>query len=108
MPGSEQWQLGPVTSIEFATVLAGRALRAWYQVRLRNHARRDALLLAPQDLSHWLDGLQRRQQVQLLFWLRKLLKRPLDDGEQGQLQVLLEALGEQMESDSGPAPGTPT
>ena len=108
VPGYEQWQLGPVTSIEFATVLAGRALRAWYQVRLRNHARRDALLLAPQDLSHWLDGLQRRQQVQLLFWLRKLLKRPLDDGEQGQLQVLLEALGEQMESDSGPAPGTPT
>ncbi|MEA3299331.1 MAG: GTPase/DUF3482 domain-containing protein [Pseudomonadota bacterium] len=98
VPGYEQWQLGPVSNLEFATALAGRALRAWYQLRLRNHARRDALLLAPQDLSHWLDGLDRRQQVQLLFWLRKLLKGPLDDREQGQLQTLLLALGEAMES----------
>jgi hypothetical protein len=97
VPGYEQWQLGPVANIEFATALAGRALRSWYQVRVRNHARRDSLLLAPQDLSHWLDGLPRKQQVQLLFWLRKLLKRPLQEEERQQFQTLLLALGEQME-----------
>ena len=103
VPGYEMWQLGPVSSLEFATALTGRALRTWYQVRVRNHARRDALLLAPQDLAHWLDGLPRKQQVQLLFWLRKLLKRGLDEAEKSQLQTLLLALGEQMEmaEDSG-------
>lgn len=97
VPGYEQWQLGPVANLEFATALAGRALRSWYQVRLRNHARRDGLMLATQDLSHWLEGLERKQQVQLLFWLRKLLKRALDEGEQSQLQALVLALGERME-----------
>ncbi|KJS09659.1 MAG: hypothetical protein VR73_01600 [Gammaproteobacteria bacterium BRH_c0] len=98
VPGYEQWQLGPVANQAFATALAGRALRSWYQVRLRNHARRDSLLLATQDLSRWLDGLERKQQVQLLFWLGKLLKRELNENEQSQLQTLLLALGEQMES----------
>ncbi len=101
VPGYEQWQLGPVSNIEFATALAGRALRSWYLVRLRNHARRDRLLLAPQDLSRWLDGLPRKQQVQLLFWLRKLLNRPLREEERQQFQTLLLALGEQMEGDPG-------
>ena len=100
VPGYEMWQLGPVSSLEFATALTGRALRIWYQVRVRNHARRDALLLAPQELASWLDGLPRKQQVQLLFWLRKLLKRRLDETEKGQLQTLLLALGEQMELDN--------
>lgn len=97
VPGYEQWQLGPVANLEFASALAGRALRSWYQVRLRNHARRDGLMLATQDLSRWLEGLERKQQVQLLFWLRKLLKRGLAESEQSQLQTLLLALGEQME-----------
>src|SRR5690554_2379775 len=101
VPGYEQWQLGPVSSLEFATALAGRALRSWYQVRLRNHARRDALFLASQDLSQWLEGLDRKQQVQLLFWLRKLLKRALNESEQNQLQALVLALGEQMEAVGG-------
>ncbi len=96
VPGYEQWQLGPVASIEFATALAGRALRSWYQVRQRNHARRDVLALRQEDLSHWLEGLPRKQQVQLLFWLRKLLKRPLNESEQGQLELLVLALGAQM------------
>lgn len=98
VPGYEQWQLGPVSNLEFATALTGRALRSWYQIRLRNHARRDALLLEPQDLSHWLDALDRKQQVQLLFWLRKLLKGPVDEQERGQFANLLLALGEQMET----------
>lgn len=97
VPGYEQWQLGPVSSLEFATALIGRALRSWYQVRQRNHARRDALALTPQDLSHWLDGLSRTQQLLLVSWVRKLLKRPLDDSEQSQLKGVLLALGEQME-----------
>lgn len=96
VPGYEQWQLGPVSSLEFATALIGRALRSWYQVRQRNHARRDALALTPQDLSHWLDGLSRSQQLLLVSWVRKLLRRPLDDSEQVQLKGVLLALGEQM------------
>lgn len=100
VPGYEQWQLGPVTSLEFATALTGRALRSWYQVRQRNHARRDSLALKPQDLSVWLEGLPHKQQVQLLFWLKKLLRRSLDTNEQGQLQLLLLALGEQMGAES--------
>lgn len=96
VPGYEQWRLGPVSSLEFATALIGRALRSWYQVRQRNHARRDALALTPQDLSHWLDGLSRTQQLLLVSWVRKLLKRPLDDNEQSQLTNVLLALGEQM------------
>lgn len=108
VPGYEQWQLGPVSSLEFATALVGRALRSWYQVRLRNHARRDALALAPQDLAHWLEAMPRKQQVQLLFWIKRLLKRPLDEHEQAQLQVLLLALGEQMETvEASPASVTP-
>lgn len=97
VPGYEQWQLGPVSSLEFATALTGRALRSWYQVRQRNHARRDALALKPQDLSHWLDGLPRTQQMLLISWIRKLLKRPLDENEQSQLRMALLALGAQME-----------
>jgi len=98
VPGYEEWQLGPVSSLDFAVALTGRALRSWYQVRQRNHARRDALALKPQDLSQWLDGLEKKQQVQLLFWLRKLLKRPLNEDESNQLRLLLAALGEQMEA----------
>ncbi len=98
MPGYEQWQLGPVTNIEFALALTGRALRSWYQVRVRNHARRDELLIERQDMARWLEGLERKQQVQLLFWLRKLLGRELDDNEQARFRELLLALGEQMES----------
>ncbi|HEY8385855.1 MAG TPA: hypothetical protein VIK82_06515, partial [Porticoccaceae bacterium] len=91
----------PVSSLDFATALTGRALRTWYQVRVRNHARRDALLLAPQDLAQWLDGLPRTQQVQLVFWLRKLLKGNLGEAGKSQLQTLLLALGEQMEANTG-------
>lgn len=101
VPGYEVWQLGPVSSLDFATALTGRALRTWYQVRVRNHARRDALLLAPQDLAQWLDGLPRTQQVQLVFWLRKLLKGNLGEAGKSQLQTLLLALGEQMEANTG-------
>ena len=54
-------------------------------------------MLTTQDLSGWLEGLDRKQQVQLLFWLRKLLKRPLNESEQSQLQTLVLALGAQME-----------
>jgi len=98
VPGYEEWRLGPVSSLDFAVALTGRALRSWYQVRQRNHARRDALALRPQDLSHWLDGLDAKQQVQLLFWLRKLLKRALTENESNQLRLLLVALGEQMDA----------
>ena len=100
VPGYEQWQLGPVTSIEFASSLAGRALRSWYQVRVRNHARRDAVLLEPQGLANWLEGMERRQQVQLVFWLRKLLRGRLAEEEQLQFRSLLLAMGEQMEAAS--------
>lgn len=99
-PGYEQWQLGPVANLEFAVALVGRSLRSWYQIRLRNHARRDALMLESQNLSVWLDGLERKQQAQLLFWLKKLLKDPLNESGQRQFKVLLLALGEQMESEA--------
>lgn len=97
VPGYEQWQLGPVSNLEFAVALVGRALRSWYQLRLRNHARRDALMVHTPDLAQWLDGLDRKQQVQLLFWLRKLMKRSLTPGEESQLKSLILALGEQMD-----------
>lgn len=105
VPGYEQWQLGPVSSLAFATALMGRALRSWYQVRQRNHARRDALALTPQDLSHWLDGLSPPQQLLLVSWLRKLLKRSLDDKEQSQLRGVLLALGDQMGDQAGDQAG---
>lgn len=97
VPGYEQWQLGPVSNLEFAVALTGRALRSWYQLRLRNHARRDALMVDTPDMSQWMQGLDRKQQVQLLFWLRKLMKRPLNESEQSQLKTLILALGEQMD-----------
>lgn len=97
VPGYEQWQLGPVSNLEFALALAGRSLRIWYQLRCRNHARRDAVQLSQSDLSHWLDGLGRKQQVQWLYWMRKLMKRPLNESEQSQLMALILALGEQMD-----------
>lgn len=97
VPGYEQWQLGPVSNLEFALALAGRSLRIWYQLRCRNHARRDAVLLNQSDLSHWLDGLGRKQQVQWVYWVRKMMKRPLNESEQNQLMGLIVALGEQMD-----------
>ncbi|GGX59489.1 GTPase/DUF3482 domain-containing protein [Saccharospirillum salsuginis] len=97
VPGYEQWQLGPVSNLEFAVALVGRALRSWYQLRLRNHARRDALMVHTPDLAQWMDGLDRKQQVQLLFWLRKLMKRSVTPGEENQLKSLILALGEQMD-----------
>ncbi len=98
VPGYEQWQLGPVANLEFAVALVGRALRSWYQIRLRNHARRDALMLESQNLAVWLEGLPRKQQVQLMFWLKKLMNAPLNESQQNQFRVLLLALGEQMDS----------
>ncbi len=97
VPGYEQWQLGPVSNLEFAVALVGRALRSWYQLRLRNHARRDALMVHTPDLSQWLDGLDRKQQVQWLFWIRKLMKRSLTISEESQLKTLITAIGEQMD-----------
>lgn len=97
VPGYEQWELGPVTNLEFAVALVGRALRSWYQLRQRNHARRDALMVQAPDLAQWLDGLERKQQVQCLFWVRKLMKRSLTTSEEAQLKSLILALGEQMD-----------
>ncbi|WP_051208415.1 DUF3482 domain-containing protein [Saccharospirillum impatiens] len=97
VPGYEQWQLGPVSNLEFALALAGRSLRSWYQMRCRNHARRDAVMLKQSDLSRWLDGLGRKQQVQWVYWVRKMMKRSLTESEQSQLMGLILALGEQMD-----------
>jgi len=97
VPGYEQWQLGPVSNLEFALALAGRSLRIWYQLRCRNHARRDALTINHADLSHWLDGLHRKQQVQWVYWVRKMMKRSLTESEQSQFIGLILALGEQMD-----------
>lgn len=97
VPGYEQWQLGPVSNLEFALALAGRSLRIWYQLRCRNHARRDAVRLGHSDMSDWLDGLGRKQQVQWVYWIRKMMKRSLTESEQSQFIGLILALGEQMD-----------
>jgi hypothetical protein len=97
VPGYEQWQLGPVSNLEFALALAGRSLRIWYQLRCRNHARRDAVSLGQSDLGQWLDGLGRKQQVQWVYWVRKMMKRSLTESEQSQFISLILALGEQMD-----------
>ncbi|MHA7880766.1 MAG: DUF3482 domain-containing protein [Saccharospirillum sp.] len=98
IPGYEHWQLGPVSNVEFAIGLFGRALRIWYQVRVRNHADRAALQLSDADLNQWLEGLGSRQQVQWLFWLRKWLKRSLTESEQTQMKQLILSIGDQMDS----------
>lgn len=101
VPGYEHWQLGPVASLEFALALVGRALRCWYQLRQRNHARRDALALDSADFSQWLGGLGRKQQVQWVYWVRRLMKRPLNEHESAQFRRLILALGEQMDETEG-------
>ncbi|WP_111643087.1 DUF3482 domain-containing protein [Marinimicrobium alkaliphilum] len=98
IPGYEHWQLGPVSNLEFAVALFGRALRIWYQVRVRNHADRAALRLSGSDLNQWLEGLASRQQVQWLYWLRKWLKRSLTESEQKQMKHLILSIGDQMDS----------
>lgn len=98
IPGYEHWQLGPVSNLEFAVALFGRALRIWYQVRVRNHADRAALRLSGSELNQWLEGLASRQQVQWLYWLRKWLKRSLTESEQKQMKQLILSMGDQMDS----------
>lgn len=97
VPGYEHWQLGPISNLNFALAMIGRALRIWYQLRQRNHARRDALALEPADFNAWLSGLERQQQVQWLYWVRRLMKRSLSDAEMGRFRSLILAIGYQMD-----------
>lgn len=97
VPGYEHWQLGPIANLDFALAMIGRALRCWYQLRQRNHARRDALTLGGADFNTWLSGLERKQQVQWLYWLRRLMKRSLNESEASQFTALISAIGYQMD-----------
>ncbi|PTY36260.1 hypothetical protein BGP77_02820 [Saccharospirillum sp. MSK14-1] len=97
VPGYEHWQLGPMTSLDFALAMIGRALRCWYQLRQRNHARRDVLDMGGADFNTWLSGLERKQQVQWLYWVRRLMKRSLTEAEVAQFTALIAAIGYQMD-----------
>lgn len=97
VPGYEHWQLGPIANLNFALAMIGRALRCWYQLRQRNHARRDALELGSADFNAWLGELDRKQQVQWLYWVRRLMKRPLSETEASQFKTLISAIGYKMD-----------
>lgn len=97
VPGYEHWQLGPIANLNFALAMIGRALRCWYQLRQRNHARRDALELGAADFETWMSGLERKQQVQWLYWVRRLMKRPLNEAEAARFTGLISAIGHQMD-----------
>ncbi|WP_108125603.1 DUF3482 domain-containing protein [Saccharospirillum mangrovi] len=97
VPGYEHWQLGPIANLNFALAMIGRALRIWYQLRQRNHARRDALSLDQADFNTWLSGLERQQQVQWLYWVRRLMKRTLTETEMSRFRSLILVIGYQMD-----------
>jgi len=67
--GGYRLNLGPITDANLPWVLLGRALLHWRLVSERNHARREALLLAAVDSAHRADAIdaERRRRMEPAF-----------------------------------------
>ncbi|WP_054112594.1 DUF3482 domain-containing protein [Marinagarivorans algicola] len=88
--GGKQLQIGPVTHLQFAFVLLGRALNYQHALATHSHANRNALHVND-NTEHWLNGLNKTQQLKLTQILQKAHKR-LTDADISQCQMLVTQL----------------
>jgi hypothetical protein len=69
--GGQQLMAGPVKNLQFAFVLLGRALTYQRAVAQHSHANRNILELDYQNNEHWLQALDKTQQLTLTRLLQK-------------------------------------
>ena len=69
--GGQQLLAGPVKNLQFAFVLLGRALSFQRAVAQHSHANRDVLELEYEESDHWLQTLDKTQQLTLTRLLQK-------------------------------------
>ena len=89
--GGQQLMAGPVKNLQFAFVLLGRALSFQRAVAQHSHANRDVLQLRYEQDEHWLQTLDKTQQLSLTRLLQKAGKG-LSAREVEKLQEIVMAL----------------
>ncbi len=87
--GGRILQVGPVKAANFPWVLLGRAVAHHKLVAERNHARREAIILALADAGHLMDTLPERLRRALAGTFRKISAGDPEGGTQRQLATLV-------------------
>ena len=86
--GGKTQLIGPVKNLQFAFVLLGRAVS--YHAAVSQHSHADRAVLEVSENPHWLDTLDKTQQIKLTQLLQKAHKG-FTGGEVNKLQALLDA-----------------
>ncbi|MFQ3230095.1 MAG: hypothetical protein ACI9DO_001462 [Reinekea sp.] len=87
----KKFQFGPITDLQFAFVLLGRAVSYLKQVNSRQHAQRNVLTLQQDQKEQLLANLSAKQQIDLVMLLKKAQK-PCSDSDIRKLTDLIEKL----------------
>ncbi|MFT5085492.1 MAG: hypothetical protein ACI9Y1_003553 [Lentisphaeria bacterium] len=72
--GGKKIIVGPVKNLQFAYVLLGRAIRYQQAIASRAHADQSLMILSSEEDKHWIDGLDKSQQIKLTRYLQKAAK----------------------------------
>lgn len=85
----KKFQFGPITDLQFAFVLLGRAVSYLRQINTRQHAQRSVLTLQQEQKEALLANLSAKQQIDLVMLLKKAQK-PCSDSDIKKLARLIE------------------
>jgi signal recognition particle receptor subunit beta len=87
----KKFQFGPITDMQFAFVLLGRAVSYLKQITLRQHAQRSPLTLKEDQKEKLLANLSAKQQIDLVLLIKRAQK-PMSDGDLSKFSTLIERM----------------